>query len=126
MKIRMLAAALLAVWGVQSPVLAASTKAPTAVGRCVATTIKEIGNRLEGLDDSGSLVVYATGTIGVSYDTIDGIVGSKVGDKVELCLVSLPQDCPAGDERGKVYAAVNLRTQAFWELADAEHMCGGA
>ena len=51
------------------------------------------------MDDSGSLVVYATGTYGVSYDTIEGIVGSKVGDKVELCLVSLPEDCPAGDER---------------------------
>lgn len=126
MSLKMLAVALLVVLGSQSPSLAASAKAPTVVGRCVATTIKEIGNRLEGMADSGSLVVYATGTYGVSYDTIEGIVGSKVGDKIELCLVSLPEDCPAGDERGKVYAAVNLRTQAFWELPDAEHMCGGA
>jgi hypothetical protein len=51
---------------------------------------------------------------------------ARVGDKVQLCLTSLPQDCPPGDVRGKVYKATDLRTGKSWELPDAEHMCGGA
>ncbi len=108
-----------------SAVLAAG-KVPMKPGTCVATTIKEIGSRLEGVPDSGSALIYADGIPGVSYDTVDGVVHSKPGDKVELCLVSLPENCPKGDDRGKVYATVNLRTQAYWELPDAEHSCGGA
>jgi hypothetical protein len=123
-KVLALAVAVSGLAALPAPALAA--KAPVAVGKCLATKIKEINYRLEGTPDSGSLVVYGTGTVGVSYDTIPGIVHSKIGDKVELCHVSDPEDCPAGDDRGKVYAAFNLRTQEFWELPDAEHMCGGA
>ena len=45
---------------------------------------------------------------------------------VLVCLVALPQDCPPGDDRGKTYAAANLRTLGAWSAADSEHMCGGA
>jgi hypothetical protein len=45
---------------------------------------------------------------------------------VRMCLVSLPQDCPKGDERGKIYRTRNLRTKKSWKLPDAEHSCGGA
>jgi len=38
----------------------------------------------------------------------------------------VPSDCPKGDDRGKVYSAVNKRTGQGWSLPDAEHMCGGA
>ena len=51
---------------------------------------------------------------------------ARVGDKITLCLTSLPPECPPGDDRGKVYSAVDLRTKGKWELPDAEHMCGGA
>lgn len=104
----------------------AADKVPTKPGRCVATSIKEITSRLEGMADSGSAIIYANGIYGVSYEMVPEIEHSKVGDKIELCLVSLPENCPKGDDRGKIYAAFNLRTQAFWELPDAEHMCGGA
>lgn len=104
----------------------AADKAPTRPGHCVRTSIQAIGTRLEGQADSGSALVYANGIRGVSYDTLPGIVGSRVGDKVELCLVSIPKNCPPGDVRGKVYLAINLRTQVFWRLPDAEHSCGGA
>ena len=117
--------ALALVAGLPLPALAAD-KAPTKPGHCVATSIKEITSRLEGMADSGSAIVYANGIYGVSYDMIPEIEHSKVGDKVELCLVSLPQDCPKGDDRGKIYAALNFRTESNWELPDAEHMCGGA
>jgi hypothetical protein len=45
---------------------------------------------------------------------------------VLLCLVSIPKNCPAGDERGKIYSATNLNTTAYWLLPDAQHGCGGA
>jgi len=110
------------------PALALADEAPTEEGKCVVTTITRINWRFEDEPDSGSLVEYATGTIGVSYHEIPAITRSKVGDKVELCLVTLPgEECPANDrDRGILYAAVNLRTQEFWELYNSEHLCGGA
>jgi hypothetical protein len=104
----------------------AAAKVPTKVGQCVQTTIKEKFSRLEGVPDSGSGIEYANGIIGVSYDIIKPITTAKVGDKITLCLTSLPTDCPPGDDRGKTYSAVDLRTNGKWELPDAEHMCGGA
>ena len=88
--------------------------------------IASLGSRLEGSPDSGSAVNYANNLYGVSYEVVDAVRSSRVGDPVMLCLVSLPQNCPKGDERGKVYSATNLRTKQGWSLPDAEHMCGGA
>lgn len=99
---------------------------PTEVGQCVETTIEEIGSRLERVPDSGDAVVYANGIYGVSYDTIPGLRNSAVGDPVQLCLTLIPEGCPAGDERGRFYAATNLKNNETWELPDAAHMCGGA
>lgn len=104
----------------------AAGKPPTKVGQCVATTIKEKFSRLEGVPDSGSGIQYANGIYGVSYDIIKAITKARVGDKITLCLTSIPKDCPKGDDRGKTYSAVDLRTNGKWELPDAEHMCGGA
>ena len=77
-------------------------------------------------DSSGSAVTYANRGGQVSYSYIEAIAQSHIGDAVLLCLVSLPQNCPPGDDRGKVYSATNLRTNNSWTLPDAQHMCGGA
>jgi hypothetical protein len=98
---------------------------PTKIGACGVTTITEIGYRL-GEPDTGSAISYANGGVQISYDTIPEIHRSRVGDKVKLCLVSLPEDCPPGDDRGKVYGATNLRTGGTWEAPDSQHSCGGA
>ena len=98
---------------------------PTEIGACSETTIEDIGYRL-GDPDSGSAISYANGGGQVSYDTIPEIHRSRVGDPVRLCLVSIPEDCPPGDDRGKTYSALDHRTNGKWELPDAEHMCGGA
>jgi hypothetical protein len=99
---------------------------PTKVGQCVATKVNELGTRLEGVADSGSAVIYTNGIVGISYDTIKAITRARVGDKITLCLTSIPKGCPPGDDRGKFYSAVDLRTNGKWNLPDAEHMCGGA
>ncbi len=98
---------------------------PTEIGTCSDTTIAEIGYRL-GDPDTGSAISYANGGVQISYDTIPEIHRSKVGDGVKLCLVSLPEDCPPDDNRGKVYRATNLRTGESWEAPDSQHSCGGA
>lgn len=40
--------------------------------------------------------------------------------------MSLPQHCPPGDNRGKIYTTTNMRTVKSWTLPDSEHRCGGA
>jgi hypothetical protein len=99
---------------------------PVKVGQCVDTAIKDVGTRLEGVPDSGDAVRYADGGSQVSYDTIKGLKGSRAGDPVRLCLKSLPENCPPGDDRGKSYRATDLRTHSSWVAFDSEHMCGGA
>ena len=99
---------------------------PRKAGQCVRTEISELGSRLEGTPDSGSAIAYANGVTGVSYDVITAIRRSRVGDPVTLCLVSVPRNCPPGDDRGKVYSATNGRTKERWSLPDSQHSCGGA
>ena len=105
---------------------------PTAVGQCSQTTVAKIGTRLEDgvtgkpVAGSGSAITYANGGTQVSYDQIPGIDHSRAGDAVTVCLVVLPENCPKGDDRGKVYLAINARTSESWEAPDSEHSCGGA
>jgi hypothetical protein len=105
---------------------------PTMVGQCDSTTVTQIGTRLTDgstgnpIPGTGSAIWYADGGYQVSYDTIQGVSNSQVGDRTNLCLVSIPANCPPGDNRGRVYQATNLRTNESWEASDAEHSCGGA
>jgi hypothetical protein len=99
---------------------------PTRVGACVRTTIKSIETRLQGVPGSGSAVSFGNGGYQVSYDAVPAIERSKAGDRVWMCLVSIPRHCPKGDNRGRVYRTTNLRTHQIWKLPDSEHMCGGA
>lgn len=99
---------------------------PVRIGDCVDTAVKQVSNRLDGVPDSGSAIEYRNGGYQVSYETVDAVQQSRAGDLVHLCLVFVPDECPPGDERGKVYAATDRRTGQTWSLPDAEHMCGGA
>ena len=102
------------------------TGLPRVVGQCSLTVQTEKTNRFEGEPDSGSAAAFANGAFQVSYERVAGVERSRVGDPAIVCLASLPEDCPKGDERGKVYASADLRTLLAWSLPDAEHMCGGA
>ena len=101
---------------------------PTEVGACADSSITQTGGRLEGDDtfETGTFVQFENGGSQISYDRIDGVVNSKIGDPVRICLVSIPEDCPPGDDRGRVYNTTNLRTGESWEMPDSGHMCGGA
>jgi hypothetical protein len=108
---------------------------PARVGECAERTIAVILTRLnEKLpskkprpgDDGGSYVRYTNNDTQVSYEWNAALVHSKVGDKVRFCLISIPKDCPPGDNRGRVYETTNLRTHGVWKMQDDPHMCGGA
>jgi len=105
---------------------------PTHVGECVNTTIVLIGTRFQdgttnqNIPGSGSSVEFKNGGYQVSYETVSAIEHSKVGDPVRMCLVSIPDNCPKGDYRGRVYLTTNMRTHQSWREANSEHECGGA
>jgi hypothetical protein len=81
---------------------------------------------LKGVPGSGSAVTFANDIYQVSYNTLEAIEESSISDVIKLCLIELPENCPPGDNRGKVYGAMDLKTDFIWFLADSEHACGGA
>jgi uncharacterized protein len=107
---------------------------PKRVGACTRTKIAAIASRFGDTlqppatpdDDHGTSIDYANEGHGVSYSFVPAVADSKIGDPVIVCLVSLPKDCPPGDDRGKMYSGTNLRTKGSWILPDSQHMCGGA
>ena len=107
---------------------ASADELPARVGACSETTISFVGGRLQGDDrfESGTAVQFDNGGMQISYDRVDGAANSRVGDPVRICLVSIPEGCPPGDDRGRIYVTTNLRTGTSWEMPDSSHMCGGA
>ena len=107
---------------------------PARVGDCTLTRIEkkstriqeQVGHRYEEVAGSGSAIVFKNGIYQVSHNTLPAVESSVVGDRIKLCLIQVPLDCPQGDERGKVYSALDLRTGYHWFLPDSEHICGGA
>ena len=100
----------------------------THILTCGGSVVTDIGGRLEGDTNfsSGTSVFYENGGHQTSYDKVSAIVSSKKGDHVLICLVFIPSNCPAGDDRGKIYTTTNLRTLESWTLPDSQHSCGGA
>jgi uncharacterized protein len=99
------------------------------VGQCESTKIDWIGPRLEEVEGEapdGTSVGFEDAVEQVSYDREPQVLASRVGDTARVCLISIPQHCPPGDARGKVYRVTNLRTGKRWELPDSSHRCGGA
>jgi hypothetical protein len=98
---------------------------PIEIGACSETTIADIGYRL-GEPDTGSAISYDNGGGA-------GLLRHHPGDpsfRGRRCGAALsgivPEDCPPGDDRGKIYRATNLRTGESWEAPDSQHSCGGA
>lgn len=108
------------------------SKMPRKVGECFETTITSITDRY-GEDiparakkgaDPGTLVRFSNSGVQVSLRRENSIVRSQVFDKVNMCLVEVPKECP-GDLRGRVYRTTNLRTKETWSLANDIKNCGG-
>ncbi len=111
---------------------ALSAPPPVQVGKCADTFIKTVGTRLvDGstgapIEGSGTSVELTNGIYLVSYDEVPTLKQAIVGEKVNVCLVSIPKNCPPGDNRGRTYRLFNYRTRQTVTLPDSQHMCGGA
>lgn len=106
---------------------------PTQIGQCSDTFIQRIGTRLvdgttgEPVLGSGTSITLTNGIYLVSYDEIPELSrDSQPGDTVKLCLLSIPENCPPGDNRGRFYSLLNYRTGGYVEMRDSQHLCGGA
>lgn len=98
---------------------------------CSDTTVQTISSRLTDGDgrpipNMGSQIVFANGISLVDYETPKVVELERAGDKVQVCLVAVPKNCPPGDERGKVYRVFDYRQKAAYEMGDSQHVCGGA
>ena len=117
---------IVALLALAAPGLAHADAVPVRTGQCVDTAVKQVGFRLEGDPDSGDSLAYTNGEIQTSYDRIPGAGQSRPGDRVRMCLTSVPKRCPKGDLRGRVYKVTNLRTGKTWSAPNSSHTCGGA
>ena len=119
---------------------ARAAAAPTTVGACSQTTVTAKRFRMAsspgdpGYQPSSSplgkevLISFANG-LGLYAGEGDAFILSNhfaPGHRVTLCLVSLPKDCPPGDDRGKVYRLTDLQTRRTLTGIDSWHLCGGA
>lgn len=107
-----------------------STEMPNRPGQCVHTRIRAVTTRFgEPVEyenaDQGTAIQYENGAYGVSYGR-EGLYGVEAGHDIILCLVSIPRDCPSGDDRGRMYLGYDLQGSLQWLLPDSQHRCGGA
>lgn len=112
---------------------ASSGPLPSRVGQCSATQVASVTPRLDPghlptSEDfaSGTAIDYRNDGHQVSYEREVGLLNSRPGDSVLMCLIAVPHNCPPGDDRGRVYTVTNMRTGATWTLPDSQHSCGGA
>ncbi len=99
---------------------------PRTILQCGGGIVTEVGSRLEGRPSSGSSIRFNNDGGSVSEEIVPAIQHSRVGDHVMICLVYIPKDCPAGDDRGSEYTVTNLRNLESWTLPSSQHGCGGA
>lgn len=104
---------------------------PQTLAQCVKTRVKDFttrfGNPLpDNQPDTGIYIDYDNGGYIYSYERGRNFDGIARGQPVVLCLMSIPRDCPTGDDRGRIYYTLDLATRQSWVSGDSEHGCGGA
>lgn len=110
--------------------------------QCVDSVVTERGTYFENDPSSGFYVGFKT-RVGVEKfpeahaaivdrgaEPGSVIARQKVGDRVQVCLVSQPKKdeyCdPSKDSRGRIYRVYNYRLKAAFDGMNANHYCGGA
>lgn len=121
---------------------AGSDALPKKPGDCMDSTLLGKATRFEGAvagQAGGEVFVQVTKDIHLYVQTVPNFPASESidaymystpdfvkGDKISLCLLELPRDCPPGDERGKIYSVTNIKNNKSFVGIDAWHICGGA
>jgi hypothetical protein len=79
----------------------------------------------------GGVQIDFTNGIGLTDYSTNAIAShERPGDKVQLCLISVPYeaDCPnvGRDQRGRIYRVYDYKANAVYRMQNSEHGCGGA
>lgn len=72
--------------------------------------------------------IYANDIYGNEITGDDFILSPDfaVGHKAKVCLQSIPQNCPRGDNRGRHYSFYDYQTKTTVVGYDSRNLCGGA
>lgn len=90
-----------------------------AIGTCVRTRVATIASPAQPVP----ALQFTDGVVqGFDGDML-GHVETRVGDPIQLCLVSFTRDCGNNDVAGRTYATADLRTGAAWTLPDLRASC---
>ena len=99
------------------------TRPPEIPFVCRDTTITKITTRLVESDGrpvpgSGTTIKFKTGLVLVDYDTPNTVERQGPGDRVQVCLVAVPDGCPPGDDRGKGYRVFDYGLREAYVMID--------
>ena len=96
---------------------------PTTLGDCLNTSVAATAPRSANDPAAGYVVTFASGGQQVSSG-LSGLNAGAVGDQVIVCLVTVPESCPANDHRGTIYSGADLTTGFAWREPDSDKLCG--
>lgn len=115
---------------------------PQKLKACTDLVIDEKTTRFEGAtpgEAGGEVFVIMKHHVGFFVVSVDGLSDKDnadkymfntkdfaKGDKVKVCLASVPKDCPPGDDRGKGYSITNYKNHKTFSGTPDWHSCGGA
>lgn len=122
--------------------LARAVYLPQSVHSCSDLTIDKKLTRFEGAtpgEAGGEVIVGMEHNLGFYVISVDGMSETEnadkymyntedfaEGDEVNVCLDSIPDDCPPGDDRGKTYTITNYKNDKSFTGTPDWHSCGGA
>jgi uncharacterized protein len=122
--------------------LARAVYLPQELDTCSTLVIDKKLTRFDGAtpgESGGEVIVGMEHNLGFYVMSVDDLPESEnsdkymfdtddfaEGDKVKVCLTSIPPDCPPGDDRGKEYHITNYKNGKSFSGTPDWHSCGGA
>ncbi len=99
--------------------------------KCAWTRVTDVGSRFADepiLPDgsNGISVSFKSGLSLIAYTSNPAIEKTKIGARVQVCLVQEMRGCPPGDDRGKTYRVYDPLQGIAWSMGEDLHICGGA
>ncbi len=115
---------------------------PGKLNTCTELTLVTKATRFEGAtpgESGGEVYMQMNNDIGFFVLSVAGLPKNAnsdkhmyhtadfgKGDKLSVCLIRVPKDCPPGDDRGKEYRITNPKNQKSFTGTPDWHSCGGA